>query len=675
MGSSDQTPTRLLPLFIAKDKPTWQGDVNRAMRIIDDAFVQVDRQLDEVGGQIERSRAREPFFDIRDFGGAVNLDDNGPAIQKAIDHAESVGGGVVNIPLGRWKVKCGLGVNLLVRSNVTVRGQSRTASVLEVVPDANGDWGYVFRFDESRPAPVAFGLENLTVDANPPGGTAITGSSWGTNGRNIISVHGNDCWVTNCTMNTRGVWAIRLGGYRNVIRGNVVNNDLSNYAFGDYDQSSIMIQGIGARVTDNVLTGVAVSSKAWFPHTAIELGGSNHLVADNTVSGEYHTAVIAADNTWYGYTYLPIERKGAYDVRISRNNFEVINRGVCVWPMNQKDSQGKPEPGAIIRNMTITDNTVTLRPNDVQKYPSGVILHTDSANPGTAQVFNLIVSGNTFRSMSRFVNGSIGGGGGGVKLYAENKVVGVAVQGNVFEGFGDFGVVTYAASWGWPGNNVSYVDVRGNTFLNTRVPVQVGVGTSQVSVIDNTFAQSYQMPNISENMATCVKTQAYGDNTIYGVKILGNTVNNTSAVKSLLPKINLPNGDSHLPPLRKFVTEETGRIQEEHTGIVTVGPDNPARRKDGSVVRSTYGSTIGINSPRTITGVVAGSHITVDNASGIEPGMMIDIPFPPFRSAVGMVTCVVGNNLIFSGNVLDVTSGSIGDAIGKQIDFHTTGLS
>ena len=77
------------------------------------------------------------MFDEHPFGGEYHPAceaglDNTPALQAAIDHAASHGGGVVVVPPGTWM----LSSSLNLRSNVALRGVTPTGSVLLATHEA-----------------------------------------------------------------------------------------------------------------------------------------------------------------------------------------------------------------------------------------------------------------------------------------------------------------------------------------------------------------------------------------------------------------------------------------------------------------------------------------------------------------------------------------------------------
>lgn len=74
---------------------------------------------------------------IREFGASVDLEDNAPAIQRAIDAVASQGGGVVLVPAGTWRIRS----LIQMKEGVTLRGVSRNASVIFGRRTLGGDTG------------------------------------------------------------------------------------------------------------------------------------------------------------------------------------------------------------------------------------------------------------------------------------------------------------------------------------------------------------------------------------------------------------------------------------------------------------------------------------------------------------------------------------------------------
>lgn len=65
---------------------------------------------------------------VKDFGAKGNgIDDDTTAIQRAIDHVASFGGGVVEVPIGVY-----ITTGILVDGNVFLQGESKLDSVLKL---------------------------------------------------------------------------------------------------------------------------------------------------------------------------------------------------------------------------------------------------------------------------------------------------------------------------------------------------------------------------------------------------------------------------------------------------------------------------------------------------------------------------------------------------------------
>ena len=52
MGFTNKTPRLRLPQWIGKDKPTFQGDMNEAFAIIENAYAELSQRLDDHQTQI-----------------------------------------------------------------------------------------------------------------------------------------------------------------------------------------------------------------------------------------------------------------------------------------------------------------------------------------------------------------------------------------------------------------------------------------------------------------------------------------------------------------------------------------------------------------------------------------------------------------------------------------------
>lgn len=52
MGASNRTPTRRLPLFTDDDKPSFLGDWNATMRLIENEFQRLESRINEQQAEI-----------------------------------------------------------------------------------------------------------------------------------------------------------------------------------------------------------------------------------------------------------------------------------------------------------------------------------------------------------------------------------------------------------------------------------------------------------------------------------------------------------------------------------------------------------------------------------------------------------------------------------------------
>jgi flagellar capping protein FliD len=59
MGASNRTPSRRFPRFVESDKPSFLGDWNQLVDMIDNEFIRLDNRINEMQSQINTLQNRK----------------------------------------------------------------------------------------------------------------------------------------------------------------------------------------------------------------------------------------------------------------------------------------------------------------------------------------------------------------------------------------------------------------------------------------------------------------------------------------------------------------------------------------------------------------------------------------------------------------------------------------
>ena len=613
------------------------------------------------------------FADIRDYGAKTSLTDNRAAIQSAMDAMAAAGGGVVYVPTGVWNVKA-LAKTFTTRSGVTIRGESRTGSVLRV-HESSGDWGYLFVYDNAAPS-TAFAITNLTLDGSTATGYTTTVQGSFASERTLTNIVGTGCSVTSCDIKANGVWAVRVVGSRCIVADNTITYDVSSYTFGDFDQSIIWAAGQWNQIEDNRISIAPASG--WSVHTAIEFQGHRNRVANNrTTSGRSRTGVIFTANTFSADSYYTIPNKGALGNVIEGNDLEAIQYGVDIWGMVITS------PVAMQQN-TIRRNRFSLDATGTSYSMAGINAHIGTAGAGgnndiqTSPVDGLEITDNLITLASRRVSTANTTADAGIRLYTQVNYANVLISRNRIVGSGGWGVILY----GDGSTTVNGVDVMSNVFRECRVPVKLFSGVNQFTVKGNVFRQDSTYATGTDNMLATIEGSMDAFTSLTGGAITGNEVLTPATLKPLYPRFN-QTGSAFFPASRGYRLEQSDTVLQQANGrTVAFGQDDVVRRtSDGAAVKSQFGSGATYGTLKaadgttnvTITAVTDAQTMTVSDATNLRPQQVVALPFnAPFASGSAVVRAVVGNTVYTGTNNLAAASGHTwSEAVGAVLSYYT----
>lgn len=299
------------------------------------------------------------YVNVMDHGAKGDgTSDDTAAIQSAIN--ATVGSrGVVIFPEGVFIVTLvsGLDYMLEIKAGITLRGTSRTQSVIKV-KNTTGDYRAIMTGVATNTDLSGFTIENLTIDnnntLNPASSTAPMFAGYPR--YTVYAPNANNVRVRNITItDIDSVNTIVVTGNNNELAENVFTG--IGTSIGYHDHSTIYMSGDGLRVRNNYFYGVSGGKGAT---TAIETHASRQIVSDNLIYNYYAgmniTGVQTAlsdqidvhDNVMNGVNsgiFLWSQQGGLKNVKVHHNLIEIshdpwirgvsdYSQGICVYPTN-----------------------------------------------------------------------------------------------------------------------------------------------------------------------------------------------------------------------------------------------------------------------------------------------------------------------------------------------------
>ena len=308
------------------------------------------------------------------------INDDGYAIQAAIDSVHAGGGGVVRLPIGTYLLDHITGAYYALKSKdrVSVIGEGK-ASVLKVGNNLRtATRGVAVLYNHEEPISECR-FAHFTVDYN--GRNNLRLASWGKNAllsnvsrlgaefaSNVVieDVHFKDVTGHHC------VWIGNHASNRNNTVRNCTVTNVGQSVPGNQvdDHSSIYIGGSQGLVTGNVFHNQTPCNVS----TAIEIHSSDTIVSNNIVTN-YGTAVNIGG-----------EANDCLRVTFADNIFKNCRNGIVLWHYVPY----------VMKNITITGNSISIRETDGTPYPPSMgIIYGSGYVTSKKNMTGLTIIGNT----------------------------------------------------------------------------------------------------------------------------------------------------------------------------------------------------------------------------------------------------------------------------------------
>jgi hypothetical protein len=342
----------------------------------------------QVTGLVAALAAKTPLrvFDLKSYGALCNgVTDDLDAVQAALDAAQAAGGGTVLFPSAVCGVRPSTTRWIYLRPNVNLRGEA--GATIKVLSET-GNYKTIFQsqsgalLNNIRVDRLAFHqnpVGNTTCDVNPNDSTTV---QWVFYLPTIPGVAASDAITfADCVfdpMTAYNAIAVAGGNATNIVVERCRFNFVRAHSTTGYDHSSVFVDSIISRVTDNIFTTTVAQKAA----TAIEVHGVGATIKGNSVRSYQAGCIIQASNG--GTVGAGMDTS---DVTCTDNTFTGVNIGI--WFCG--NSTGAP---VTLRNLTISHNAISLAQADhALSYYAGIANYWP-AGSNTADIVGLTITDN-----------------------------------------------------------------------------------------------------------------------------------------------------------------------------------------------------------------------------------------------------------------------------------------
>jgi hypothetical protein len=443
---------------------------------------------------------------ITQFGASTLLTDNISAIQQTINYVNSLGGGTVLIPNGTFyvKPKTGNANNIILKSNVTIKGVSRNTSIIKI-HGTTGDWGELFSYP--TPAAVMYNIsfKDLTFDCNIAN-VVGTPTMWDKHRMWINGGYTYNYLIQNVHFICNGVWAM----HGNVMNSRFINNEVEYNTTGVpnawWDVSAVWWGGKNNDISNNVIW--SSGNCGFVPETGIEFQGHNFHVHDNKVLG-YVNGILPTPYTDTTSGVITLDA-GGRGIKVYNNTIEAASKGVFIWSMNTT---------GYLEDLSVYNNTIIIT-DDVQGSPdprAGITFKlTTPTWVMSTPIKNVRIYDNYIEYKTRTVSTSLYSGDAGIKYYGNVNLTNIVIRNNNINNCGGTGVALHmdTGSSNW----IHQAFINANIFKDTFQPIWLNRNLSEVICANNIFTQ-FNTYGSGNDMTTCIKkaTTSYPSNINYSI--------------------------------------------------------------------------------------------------------------------------------------------------------------
>lgn len=303
----------------------------------------------------QQSSESKKVVSVKDFGAIGDgTQDDTSAIQKAIDNVYKAGGGVVNFPIGTYKVTINpdTAQAIIIRPKVTLQGTSNTESIIKLADD-QGNYNSILAGERLDSDLSDFAMYDLAIDGNGDNNPVNAESDLNKfRMRHSLRIYiGSRINIERSRfINQNNANTITVNG---IISDITINNNKFELTGGgavDYDHSTIYTHsqttGKKIEIANNCFSSKnGAGTKG--ARTAIETHGDDHTVKDNVIT-EYAFGINVA-----GYS----KSESSNNLLITGNEIKGVYGGIVIWSYFYP---GYNTTNPAISNATIANNKISI---------------------------------------------------------------------------------------------------------------------------------------------------------------------------------------------------------------------------------------------------------------------------------------------------------------------------
>ncbi|MEM7552772.1 MAG: glycosyl hydrolase family 28-related protein [Cyanobacteria bacterium P01_A01_bin.84] len=363
------------------------------------------------------------ILSIKDFGALGDgISDDTQSIQATINAVNQLGGGIVYIPEGIYKVSINFSnqTALSIYQKITLQGVGDRASIIKLT-DNQGNYDSILAGERDDANISDFAMYDLAIDGNGLNNPVsqeqdlVPGKL-----RHSLRIYiGSNIKIERCRfINQSNINTITLNGNTAPFNVSISDVSINNNIFEDigggdidYDHSTVYTHGENIQISENYFSS---RNGAGTPgaRTAIEIHGDKHTVTNNYITGFTNGINVT------GYA------SSSDNQSITDNIIKEAYAGIVIWSYFSDGRQNTSNPA--ISNCMIAHNHISLNTYNWHKLwgdipTGGIVLEPRSDAP----IENLEIVGNqVFFTKSYKSQGDSDNLGNGIRLWrSENPSI------------------------------------------------------------------------------------------------------------------------------------------------------------------------------------------------------------------------------------------------------------